>query len=672
MEFDFYSLHFSEKDGILSAGAFQAPDCAIPVTAVRIAGQDIASPSPAKQPFAGGRGVLRFVQAIREVDTLTIVQESDLCRTETTFRYEGGGIGVSAVVTNISSREIVLEGVSVLDLSGISLASRENTCFYRFSNSHHCECQPRRIALSDAGLFECGHRTFKRICGCNTGSWSSKEELPECILEDAEHGLFLMFQIESNGSWYWEIGEGVGCKLYLSVGGGNFASNGWKKRLAPQQSYASPKAALALGKSLNEVLQKMTLYRRATASFGRADSDLPVIFNEYMHLSWDSPEEERTKKMAEAAAECGADVYVIDCGWHDEADGNKIYPYVGAWRESHIRFPHGVRTATDHIRSLGMKAGLWIEPEVVGSLSGVEYPEDAYIRTNGERVLVAGRYFLDYRHPEVRRKMSEAIDRMVNEYGAQYIKIDCNQDCGVGTEVDSDSPGEGLEQTTQAFWSWLQGEREKHPSVIFESCASGGMRMDWKSIRTSSVISASDQVLYDRLPYIVTNIFAAALPEQTGIWSYPVVDSRYCDPTGRPTDSEVIMNMVNAALGRVHLASDLRKLTERQREWVKEGIYFSKSQNAFRRSAVPVLPFGFAKFGMKYTALGLTDGKKMLLAVWNFQGGKLDVPLEGYTVKEAAIAYPKDSSAALTIQPAAIRVETDEMASLIIEVRLSS
>ena len=127
MEFDFYSLHFSEQNGILSAGAFQAPDCAIPVTAVRIAGQDIASPSPAKQPLAGNGGVLRFVRAVRGKDTLTIVQENDLCRTETTFKYEGAGIGVSAVVTNISSREIVLEGVSILDLSGLSLASRENT-----------------------------------------------------------------------------------------------------------------------------------------------------------------------------------------------------------------------------------------------------------------------------------------------------------------------------------------------------------------------------------------------------------------------------------------------------------------------------------------------------------------------------------------------------------------
>ena len=62
MDFASYGLHLSEQNGILSAGPFQPPDCAIPVTAVRIAGQDIASPSPAKQPLAGNGGVLRFVQ----------------------------------------------------------------------------------------------------------------------------------------------------------------------------------------------------------------------------------------------------------------------------------------------------------------------------------------------------------------------------------------------------------------------------------------------------------------------------------------------------------------------------------------------------------------------------------------------------------------------------------
>lgn len=671
MKFEFCKIHFAEKNGTLCAGAFGEPDCCVPVSDVRVAGADIVAQSPAKQALSAPES-LRLQDVRREGGRLVIVQSSALCRVETQLEALGEGMRVSVSVENVSEREIVLENVSMLNLSGFSFARRENTYLYRFHNSHHCECQPRRLSLDQLGLFETDHRNFKRISGCNVGSWSSKEELPQAILEDAENGSFLFFQIESCGGWYWEIAEGCGRSLYLSLSGGNFTFHNWKKRLAPGEIYSSRCAAACIGESLNDAIRKMTSYRRASAQFWTADASLPVIFNEYMYLSWDSPKEERTRALVPLVAAYGADVYVIDCGWHDDIDDEKIYPYVGKWRESRLRLPHGVRAITDYIRSFGMKAGLWIEPEVLGTRSGASYPEEAYIRTNGERVCVAGRYFLDFRHPEVRRRMGETVSRMVEEYGAQYIKIDCNQDCGVGTEVDSDSPGEGLEQTTQAFWSWLQGEREKHPSVIFESCASGGMRMDWKSIRTSSVISASDQVLYDRLPYIVTNIFAAALPEQTGIWSYPVVDSRYCDPTGRPTDSEVIMNMVNAALGRVHLASDLRKLTERQREWVKEGIYFSKSQNAFRRSAVPVLPFGFAKFGMKYTALGLTDGKKMLLAVWNFRGGKLDVPLEGYTVEKAAIAYPKDSSAALTIQPAAIRVETDKMASLIIEVRLSS
>lgn len=492
MNFEFYGLHFREKNGILTAGVFGEADCDIPVSDIRIAGENISTQTPAKQPFAPESRALRFVKEERKNDRLTVMQENEFCRTETVFERHGGGVSVCVQVENISGRELVLENVAVLNLSGISFARRENTYIYRFYNSHHCECQPRRISLDQAGLFETGHRTYKRICGLNAGSWPCKEELPQAILEDEENQKFFLFQIESCGGWYWEIAENNGGKLYLTLSGGNFSFTNWKKRLAPGEKYSSRKVSFCVGESLNDVIQKMTLYRRDTAKFSAADSGLPVIFNEYMYFSWDSPDEEKTRALVPVAAACGADIYVIDCGWHDEVDGTKIYPYVGKWRESKTRYPHGVKNITDYIRSFGMKAGLWIEPEVVGSLSGEEYPEDAYIRTNGRRVLVAGRYFLDYRHPEVRRRMSNAIARMVEEYGAQYIKVDCNQDCGVGTEVESDSCGEGLEQTSEAFWEWLQEQREKYPSVIFESCASGGMRTDWQSLRVSSVMSASD------------------------------------------------------------------------------------------------------------------------------------------------------------------------------------
>ena len=183
-------------------------------------------------------------------------------------------------------------------------------------------------------------------------------------------------------------------------------------------------------------------------------------------------------------------------------------------------------------------------------------------------------------------------------------------------------------------------------------------------------MSASDQVNYDKFPYIIANIFSAALPEQAAFWSYPVIDGRYEEPAGRPTDSEVVMNMVNASMGRMHLASDLKKLTERQRAWVKEGVAFAKSQNGFRRRAVPFLPFGFAKFGDKKAAVGLLDENKMLLAVWNFDEEEISVPLNGYGATDCSVVYPQDSGAIVDLRGEALHVHMDKKTAAIIEIKL--
>lgn len=51
------------------------------------------------------------------------------------------------------------------------------------------------------------------------------------------------------------------------------------------------------------------------------------------------PERRADAAFGEKVAETGVQYYVIDCGWHNEEPGDKIYPYVGQWRESHARFP---------------------------------------------------------------------------------------------------------------------------------------------------------------------------------------------------------------------------------------------------------------------------------------------------------------------------------------------
>jgi hypothetical protein len=81
------------------------------------------------------------------------------------------------------------------------------------------------------------------------------------------------------------------------------------------------------------------------------------------------------------------DYYVIDCGWHNEEDGWMIYPYVGQWKESKKRFPNGIKHILDYIHNLGMKAGLWIEPEVIGYLCKEMlnyYDDDCFFKRNGK------------------------------------------------------------------------------------------------------------------------------------------------------------------------------------------------------------------------------------------------------------------------------------------------
>ena len=313
---------------------------------------------------------LFYVSHTQTEDVLEIIQQSDLIKVKTFFQTypDTNAIRVHTEVQNISKEDIILEEVSAFVLCGIGekgIDSADSLYYTRFLQSHHAECQPRRRSFRDWGLFRANVQSQKRISFANIGSWSTKEELPQGIIEDGENNVMAMFQIESNSSWYYEIADKAE-KYYLYLGGANLPFGGWSKKLAPTESYSTVKVALAFGENLNETIGEMTKYRRHIAGVCEADKNLPTIFNEYMHLSWDSPSAEMTKKYVPAVARTGVEYYVIDCGWHNEEPGNAIYPFVGQWKESNARFHNGIRATTDFIRSQGMKAGLWIEPEIIG------------------------------------------------------------------------------------------------------------------------------------------------------------------------------------------------------------------------------------------------------------------------------------------------------------------
>lgn len=646
MDIGFRFLNFKVQDGRITLNGF-------PFVEAQLAGENKDSHFGSKMVKSSEGWRLRYVSHSLENERLVLRQESELLAVKTVLKGfpNTNAVQIYTEVTNRSESIVTLEEVSAFVWPGIAggLKDTKNTYLYRFTQSHHGECQPRVADLFGLGLFRNNPVSQKRICGINIGSWSTKEELPQGIL--AYKDQYLMFQLESNNSWYWEISDFAEA-LYLYLGGANCQFGGFTKELIPNECYKTNTVAVCMGDSLNGVVGEMTAYRRCIKGYSIPDKTLPSIFNEYMHLSWDSPTEENTRKVAPAVAKTGVSYYVIDCGWHNEEKGSEVYPYVGQWKESHARFPHGLRSTMDYIRSLGMKPGLWIEPEIVGFKCQEMldfYEDECFLQRHGKKVLTMGRFFLDFRHKKVYAYMSETIRRMVEDYGAEYIKMDYNEDVGIGTDMDCDSFGDGLQQCAAAYLHWIDDMHTRYPHVLFEACSSGGMRMDYETLQHFSIASTSDQTDYRKYPYIAGNVLSAILPEQGAVWSYPV-DS-YGEPNCEfnPTKEwveehiskeQVVMNMINAFLGRMHLASYIELLSEEKQALIREGVSYADSLTSVKKTALPYFPLGFTDFSKDTVAAGLKSGSKLYLAVWNIGGDThKNIPIDA-PIMTARVAYP--------------------------------
>ena len=619
-----------------------------------------------KSALATSSKLLKYDGHKIEGNTLFIMQKTDKLYATTSFESYGdtNALSIKTSVKNISSSDVVLNMVSAFVLYGFGNRETDILHYTRFYNKRYAECQPMKNSFENLGLFAYGGPDGQtRIFSANTGNCSSREEIPQGIIENETDGKFYMFSIESNHLWYYEISD-KSLNYYLHLGGANLASCDWKKTLRSGESYETVTVTLAMGSSEEEVLHETTRYRRHISGKCISEEHLPPIFNEYMHLAWDNPYLENTQKYAPIVSKTGVEYYVVDCGWHTqsivkEEDPYKVYSYIGDWEESLARFPGGIKKLSEYLSGMGMKLGLWIAPEQVGTNCDAVIKKlgaDCFLKRDGKPVQMNTNYLLDYRKSAVREHMNEVIRRMVEDYKVSYIKFDCT--CGhfIGSDADCESYGEGLEDNANAFADWVIKIREKYPEVIFEACAGGGMRLDYRWLSIFSLVSTSDQINYLKYPYLAGNLLSAVLPEQSAVWAYPITEECKSEDI---SDERIYINMINSFLGRMHLASHLERLNEHQLTLVREGVDYYNSLTPAKKKGLPKFPIGFNKFSNDWVVAGFETDEKLYLAVWNL-GGSLhrEIPLKGY--KSALCAYPKANTLPYTYKDGTLTIDFTE------------
>jgi len=544
-------------------------------------------------------------------------------------------VRVRSEVRNTGDDTLTLTYVSSLALTGFGDIA--GLAVHEARNAWTAELRWQRLTAEQAGLVGIGPEpqgTSKgRHAVTGTGTWSTGDFLPMGGVEHRD--LAWVWQVEHNGGWHWELAD-LHHDAYLQAGGPTDREHHWRQPLAPGERFTTvPVAVAAVHGDLGAGLRALTEHRRATRRPARDHTDLPVIFNDYMNCLMGDATEEKLGPLIDAAAEAGAEYFVIDAGWYAEDGG--WWDTVGAWEPSSARYPSGLGATIDRIRAAGMAPGLWLEPEVVGVRSPVvdELPADAFFTDGGRKRAENGRYHLDYRSAAVRKRMDRVVDRLVDEFGVRYFKLDYNVDIAPGTDAAGESPGAGLLGHNLAYLAWLDGVLDRHPGLVLENCASGGMRMDFAMLSRLAIQSTSDQT--DHLRYVPIAVAApsAVPPEQGAVWAYP-------QPEHGPEEASLCL--VNALLGRVHLSGRIDLMDAGQRARVRTALDVYKGHRRLLATGSPQWPLGLPGWYDRWLALAVNAGDTSLLAVWYRGSGpeSVTIPLPWLANATAEVSFPAD------------------------------
>ena len=158
----------------------------------------------------------------------------------------------------------------------------------------------------------------------STSTWSSGEHEPAGILQvegsvRRARDFSVMWQIEHNGPWEWEVGEDDP-GLHVTAFGPEYKDHGWFTNLGEGNDFESVPVSFAIAAGdWQQAVAEMTLQRRAlriakVRELGRVDqfehTQGLVIYNDYMNTLFGDPRIEKELPLIEGAASVGADVFL--------------------------------------------------------------------------------------------------------------------------------------------------------------------------------------------------------------------------------------------------------------------------------------------------------------------------------------------------------------------------
>jgi alpha-galactosidase len=225
----------------------------------------------------------------------------------------------------------------------------------------------------------------------------------------------------------------------------------------------------------------------------------------------DRENEPDLKRDADLAAEVGVEMYVIDAGWYGN-EPNRWWHNTGDWRAG-AWLPNGLEPVVEHAHKRGMRFGLWVEIESMGTNSTLRktHPEWAVVRHGTP---AADGRVLDLAKPEVAAWIESEIARLIQQYDLDMFRLDHNHNIGEGGTRERDG---FVENTLWRYYEALYGifdrVRARFPRVVLQNCAGGGGRLDLGILGRFHNTELSDWMRQPRGLLILNGLTMALPPE---------------------------------------------------------------------------------------------------------------------------------------------------------------
>ncbi|UOQ85032.1 alpha-galactosidase [Gracilibacillus salinarum] len=252
-------------------------------------------------------------------------------------------------------------------------------------------------------------------------------------------------------------------------------------QLQPGESFETPECVMVYSENgLNGMSQTYhNLYRERLVRGYWRDKTRPILINNWEATYFDF-NEEKVIEIASTAKELGIELFVLDDGWFGKRDDDSSS--LGDWFEYEEKLPNGIDSLSEKIEGLDMRFGLWFEPEMVCKDTKLyeEHPDWIIATPNRRASHGRNQFVLDFSRPEVVDYIYDLIDRMISKAKISYIKWDMNRYIteAYSQVLPADQQGEVYHRYILGVYDLYERLINKHPEILFESCAGGGARFD--------------------------------------------------------------------------------------------------------------------------------------------------------------------------------------------------